>query len=166
MSRSTNRTPTTAPLPDRIAPQLTQLVDTAPDGDGWLHEIKYDGYRMHARLDRGAVKLLTRTGLDWTHKYPGIAGDFLRNQLSAHCNGHPTEIENGGRSKILTAIPARPASTESRNSHTLLTTIIFCRMRPTITSNFENSLDADILKGHRIVVKVLHTTISLRPGFS
>src|SRR6476659_5090761 len=32
-----------------------------------------DGYRMHARLDRGAVKLLTRTGLDWTHKYPAIA---------------------------------------------------------------------------------------------
>jgi ATP-dependent DNA ligase len=54
-------------------PQLTQLVDTAPDGDQWLHEIKYDGYRMHARLDRGAVKLLTRTGLDWTHKYPAIA---------------------------------------------------------------------------------------------
>jgi bifunctional non-homologous end joining protein LigD len=38
-----------------------------------IHEIKYDGCRMHARLDRGAVKLLTRTGLDWTHKYPAIA---------------------------------------------------------------------------------------------
>src|SRR5499427_5545339 len=73
MARSATRTPTTAPLPDRVAPQLTQLVDAAPDGDGWLHEIKYDGYRMHARLDRGAVKLLTRTGLDWSHKYPAIA---------------------------------------------------------------------------------------------
>jgi ATP-dependent DNA ligase len=60
-------------LPDWIRPQLTELVETAPDGDQWLHEIKYDGYRMHARLDRGAVKLLTRTGLDWTHKYPPIA---------------------------------------------------------------------------------------------
>src|SRR4051812_38533591 len=39
----------------------------------WLHEIKFDGYRMHARLDRGVVRLLTRTGLDWTHKYPAIA---------------------------------------------------------------------------------------------
>ncbi len=54
-------------------PQLTAIADAAPDGDQWLHEIKYDGYRMHARLDRGAVKLLTRTGLDWTHKYPAIA---------------------------------------------------------------------------------------------
>ena len=73
MARSATRTPKAAPLPDRVAPQLTQLVDTVPDGDQWVHEIKYDGYRMHARLDRSAVKLLTRTGLDWTHKYPAIA---------------------------------------------------------------------------------------------
>jgi bifunctional non-homologous end joining protein LigD len=62
-----------AALPAWVAPRLTQLVDAAPEGDQWLHEIKYDGYRMHARLDRGSVKLLTRTGLDWTHKYPAIA---------------------------------------------------------------------------------------------
>jgi DNA ligase D-like protein (predicted ligase) len=62
-----------AALPEWIAPQLTQLVEAALRGDQWLHEIKYDGYRMMARLDRGAVKLLTRTGLDWTHKYPAIA---------------------------------------------------------------------------------------------
>jgi ATP dependent DNA ligase domain len=62
-----------AGLPEWIRPQLTQLVDQAPDGPQWLHEIKFDGYRMHARLDRGAVRLLTRTGLDWTHKYPAIA---------------------------------------------------------------------------------------------
>ena len=36
-------------------------------------EIRFDSYRMHARLDRGAVRLLTRTGLDWTHKYPATA---------------------------------------------------------------------------------------------
>src|SRR3954453_5267379 len=65
------RAPTS--LPEWIAPQLTQLVDAAPEGDDWLHEIKFDGYRMHARLDHGAVKLLTRTGLAWTHKYPPIA---------------------------------------------------------------------------------------------
>jgi hypothetical protein len=56
-----------------IRPQLTRLVDAAPEGEQWLHEIKIDGYRMHARLDRGAVQLLTRTGLDWTQKYPAIA---------------------------------------------------------------------------------------------
>jgi hypothetical protein len=49
-------------LPQWIRPQLTQLVDAAPEGEHWLHEIKFDGYRMQARLDRGAVRLLTRTG--------------------------------------------------------------------------------------------------------
>jgi bifunctional non-homologous end joining protein LigD len=55
--------------PEWIKPQLTRLVDEAPAGDGWVHEIKYDGYRMHARIDGGQAKLLTRTGLDWSHRY-------------------------------------------------------------------------------------------------
>ena len=62
-----------AALPDKVRPQLARLVIEAPDGDQWLHEIKYDGFRMHARLDRGEVRLLTRNGLDWTAKYPQIA---------------------------------------------------------------------------------------------
>ena len=66
------RTEATA-LPGWIKPQLTKLVDQPPEGPEWLHEIKFDGYRMHAWLDRGAVRLLTRTGLDWTHKYRAIA---------------------------------------------------------------------------------------------
>jgi bifunctional non-homologous end joining protein LigD len=75
MARPVARSPGAgkAGLPEWIRPQLTELVDAAPDGPDWLHEIKFDGYRMHARLDRGSVKLLTRTGLDWTHKYPAIA---------------------------------------------------------------------------------------------
>ena len=60
-------------IPGWVKPQLTKLVDAPPEGAEWLHEIKFDGYRMHARLERGAVRLLTRTGLDWTHKYPAIA---------------------------------------------------------------------------------------------
>src|SRR5438270_4577380 len=59
--------------PAWIKPQLTELVKEAPDGSDWLHEIKFDGYPMHARLDRGSVRLLTRTGLDWRRKYPAIA---------------------------------------------------------------------------------------------
>ena len=60
-------------LPEWIWPQLTQLVKETPEGDQWLHEIKYDGFRIHARLDHGEVRLLTRNGLDWTHKYPQTA---------------------------------------------------------------------------------------------
>jgi bifunctional non-homologous end joining protein LigD len=46
-------------LPKWIKPQLTRLVEEAPAGDDWLHEIKYDGYRMHARSDGGHAQLLT-----------------------------------------------------------------------------------------------------------
>ena len=55
--------------PTWIKPQLTRLVDEAPAGKEWLHEIKYDGYRMHARIDGDKIQLLTRTGLDWSHRY-------------------------------------------------------------------------------------------------
>ena len=54
--------------PKWVKPQLTRLVDEAPSGEGWLHQIKYDGYRMHARVDGRDIKLLTRTGLDWSHR--------------------------------------------------------------------------------------------------
>lgn len=55
--------------PKWIKPQLTRPVDEAPAGPGWLHEIKYDGYRMHARVADGKAQLLTRTGLDWSKQY-------------------------------------------------------------------------------------------------
>src|SRR5262245_28414365 len=56
--------------PKWIKPQLSRVVDEAPAGPDWLHEVKYDGYRMHARLDRSKIQLLTRTGLDWSRRYP------------------------------------------------------------------------------------------------
>src|SRR5271169_5926088 len=62
--------PQSAQPPKWVKPQLTRLADEAPAGSDWLHEIKYDGYRMHARLDHGKVQLLTRTGLDWSNLYP------------------------------------------------------------------------------------------------
>ncbi len=44
------------------------------DRKDWVHEIKYDGYRMHARIDGLDIKLLTRTGLDWSHRYRRTIG--------------------------------------------------------------------------------------------
>jgi bifunctional non-homologous end joining protein LigD len=58
--------------PTWIKPQLAALVKQAPDGPDWLHEIKFDGYRMHARLDDGRVQILTRRGNVWADKYPAI----------------------------------------------------------------------------------------------
>jgi ATP-dependent DNA ligase len=63
--KSTASGPEAVHPPKWIEPQLTRLVDEAPTGKDWLHEIKYDGYRMQARIDGGKIQLLTRTGLDW-----------------------------------------------------------------------------------------------------
>jgi bifunctional non-homologous end joining protein LigD len=65
-----------AALPDFIEPCLALLVEKAPEGNGWLHEIKFDGYRLIAVIEKGRARLLTRRGLDWTHRFPSIAHAF------------------------------------------------------------------------------------------
>jgi bifunctional non-homologous end joining protein LigD len=60
-------------LPAFIDPELAAQSDTPPNGSGWLHELKLDGYRIQARKDGDNVQLLTRTGLDWTHRMKSIA---------------------------------------------------------------------------------------------
>lgn len=54
------------------APQLATLVKAPPSGDEWLHEIKYDGYRIGCRIRRGRITLLSRNGKDWTTAFPEI----------------------------------------------------------------------------------------------
>lgn len=58
-----------AAMPEAFKPQLATLVEAAPPGE-WRFEIKFDGYRILARIDDGEVKLFTRNGHDWTHKLP------------------------------------------------------------------------------------------------
>jgi bifunctional non-homologous end joining protein LigD len=60
------------PHPD-YDPQLATLVKDAPSGDGWLHEIKYDGYRIGCRIRGGRVTLISRNGKDWTAAFPDVA---------------------------------------------------------------------------------------------
>ncbi len=67
-----------ARLPDFVPPALATLQDTAPSGPNWLHEIKFDGYRIEARLDGGQVQLLTRNRQDWTHRFEPIAQAVAR----------------------------------------------------------------------------------------
>ncbi|MDB5555133.1 MAG: ligase [Rhizobium sp.] len=64
-------------LPDFIEPQLATLSAKPPIGKRWIHEVKFDGYRLIARIEAGRVKLLTRSGLDWTKRFgKSISGAF------------------------------------------------------------------------------------------
>jgi len=60
-------------MPDFVAPQLCTSVDRPPGGEGWCHEIKFDGYRVQLRIEDGEATLKTRKGLDWTDKFQAIA---------------------------------------------------------------------------------------------
>jgi bifunctional non-homologous end joining protein LigD len=59
--------------PRFVAPQLTRLAEKPPSGPGWLHEVKFDGYRIQARVQNGKARLYTRKGLDWSDRFPEIA---------------------------------------------------------------------------------------------
>jgi len=60
-------------MPAFVEPQLCKLVERAPGGSGWAHEVKFDGYRLQLRVEDGEARLRTRKGLDWTRKFAAIA---------------------------------------------------------------------------------------------
>jgi len=93
-----------APLPRWIPPQLCQLVEIAPSGPQWLHEIKLDGFRMSARIERGRVQLLTRTGLDWSDKYPSAIAALAKVRAkTAYLDGELCGIGDDGFSQTQAA---------------------------------------------------------------
>ena len=85
------------PLPHFISPQLSQPVEKPPSGPQWLHEIKLDGFRMAARIDNGRVQLLTRTGLDWTDKYPSAIAALADVRVkTAYLDGELCGVDDAG----------------------------------------------------------------------
>ena len=64
-----------APLPDFIEPALASSIDKVPSGARWVHEIKFDGYRVQVHLANEVVKIFTRRGHDWTHRFKKVAHD-------------------------------------------------------------------------------------------
>ncbi len=70
------------PLPAKLKPQLATLVDAPPaDTAEWIYEIKFDGYRILARVDGGDVQLFTRNGNDWTAKMPRLAAAIRTDEI-------------------------------------------------------------------------------------
>jgi bifunctional non-homologous end joining protein LigD len=73
-TRSVVAAATSAGMPGFIKPQLATLKTKVPAGDRWLHEIKFDGYRVQVHLNKGKKRVFTRNGLDWTKRFSVIAG--------------------------------------------------------------------------------------------
>jgi bifunctional non-homologous end joining protein LigD len=66
---------TKAPYPGFVEPALASKIAKVPAGDRWIHEVKFDGYRVQVHLANEAVKVFTRRGNDWTNRFAKIAGD-------------------------------------------------------------------------------------------
>ena len=64
-----------APFPRFIPPALASSIDKVPSGERWIHEIKFDGYRVQVHLANEAAKIFTRRGYDWTHRFKKTAHD-------------------------------------------------------------------------------------------
>lgn len=78
--------------------QLATLVDTVPAGDGWLFEMKYDGYRCLAAVAGDRVRLYTRNGLDWTDRFGALVEPLQKLKIgSALIDGEICAFDNGGR---------------------------------------------------------------------
>lgn len=81
--------------------QLATLVDKPPQGGDWLHEIKFDGYRLIGVLEKGSVKLYTRNGNDWTPRFPSISSSILKLKAkSAVIDMEAVVVEPSGRTNF------------------------------------------------------------------
>lgn len=81
--------------------QLAKLVDTVPTGTQWLHEMKYDGYRVEVAVGGGAARAFTRSGLDWSDRFPGIVEAAAKLKVtSALIDGEAVVLDDEGRSRF------------------------------------------------------------------
>jgi bifunctional non-homologous end joining protein LigD len=90
----------TVRLPTFVAPQLAHLEDRPPEGPGWIHEIKYDGYRLLAAIAPDRVKLYTRSGLDWTEKFSALVPAFQKLNVTALIDGEAIVQDEHGLSRF------------------------------------------------------------------
>jgi bifunctional non-homologous end joining protein LigD len=90
-----------ASLPAKFSPTLATLVEEPPQGDDWIHEVKYDGYRIIARLQNGKVQLMSRNGKDWTDRFAPIAAQVKKLKAkSAWLDGEVCAVDAKGRSSF------------------------------------------------------------------
>jgi bifunctional non-homologous end joining protein LigD len=87
-----------APLPNSVDVQLATLAKAAPEGEGWIHEIKYDGYRMLCRLNAGTARIYSRNRKEWTANFPTVARAVTGLPIeSAWIDGEVVSMDAEGR---------------------------------------------------------------------
>lgn len=98
------------PLPTFVPPCLATLYSDVAQGDQWIHEIKFDGYRLQARIEGDDVRLLTRTGLDWTGRFSAVAKALKGLKLkSAILDGEVVVEDDAGASSFVALVEALKA---------------------------------------------------------
>jgi len=124
---------------EAFAPELTKLVSAPPIGDGWLHEVKWDGYRIVATIVRGKVRLWSRNAVEWTAKIPELAAAVASLKLdSAQLDGEMiVPAENSG-SDFNALQGGSPPKTRRRSS----TSCSMCRISKVSRCAISRSLSA------------------------
>ena len=90
-----------APMPRFLQPQLATLMEDPPEGDEWIHELKFDGYRMLCHIDRRRVQFWSRNGKDWTSRFPKLGKAVLKLPVSnAILDGEIVAMDAAGRSSF------------------------------------------------------------------
>ena len=88
-------------MPEFVSPQLATLEDKPPAGDEWLHELKFDGYRMLCHLNPGGVRFWSRNKKDWTHKFPHLGKAIKEFPASvAILDGEVVAVDSKGRASF------------------------------------------------------------------
>jgi len=104
-----------AKLPQRQAPQLASLAEEPPNGQGWISEIKFDGYRLLCWIDHGKVRLVTRNGLDWTDRFPTVARELGKLDVDAALvDGELVALDKDGASSFPALQAALSAGKDDR----------------------------------------------------
>ena len=122
-----------APFPGFVAPALATAVDTVPKGTRWIHEIKFDGYRVQVHLRDATVKVFTRRGNDWTKRFRKIAHDAW------HVNAGSAIIDG----EIV--VPAADGTTDFsvlQNEMKKIEQDRACRLRPALSQRLRPSKTA------------------------
>lgn len=109
-----------ADFPREFSPELTTLRQHAPRGDEWVHEVKWDGYRLLTSIDDGRVLFRSRSGLDWSDKFPEIAEEIAGLGLNqARLDGELVALDGQGRSDFSELVRALKSSKPERLAYVL-----------------------------------------------